>query len=74
MTMPATEEEPVRCTCGRALRDPVSRARGQGPVCWRRLHQPGRRPYAPRPPATPGPEQPELPYDDQLTLWKDSPC
>jgi len=24
--------------CGRPLKDPVSRERGYGPVCWRRLH------------------------------------
>jgi hypothetical protein len=29
-------ERPVRCPCGRLLTDPVSRARGLGPVCYRR--------------------------------------
>lgn len=28
---------PARCRCGRPLRDPVSVARGAGPVCARRL-------------------------------------
>lgn len=32
-----TEEAPVRCPCGRLLTDPVSQARGLGPVCYRRL-------------------------------------
>ncbi|MFE7954410.1 DUF6011 domain-containing protein [Streptomyces sp. NPDC057413] len=31
------EETPVRCVCGRLLADPVSRARGLGPRCYRRL-------------------------------------
>jgi len=32
------QEAPVRCPCGRLLCDPVSRARGLGPVCYRRLY------------------------------------
>ncbi|MEU0309754.1 DUF6011 domain-containing protein [Streptomyces cyaneofuscatus] len=32
--------EARRCTvCGRPLRDPVSRARGTGPVCARKLRE-----------------------------------
>lgn len=31
------EEDAVRCPCGRLLSDPVSRARGLGPVCFKRL-------------------------------------
>ena len=58
------------CACGRPLRDPVSVARGLGPVCWRKLH--GRRPRRPRvvAPATEiGPGQDELPLNDQPALW-----
>ncbi|MFF2650563.1 DUF6011 domain-containing protein [Streptomyces sp. NPDC058045] len=57
--------------CGRLLHDPVSRVRGLGPVCARRLHgQPAARPM----PATPSvdriPGQTELPLiDHQPTLW-----
>lgn len=70
-TPPDPEEEPVRCTCGRLLHDPESRARKTGPVCWRKLHgPPARRTRIASPAATrPGPEQAELPLDDQLTLW-----
>ncbi|MEU9333175.1 DUF6011 domain-containing protein [Streptomyces sp. NPDC048290] len=32
-----SQETPVRCPCGRLLHDPASRARGVGPVCFRRL-------------------------------------
>jgi Family of unknown function (DUF6011) len=34
--------------CGRGLRDPVSLARGVGPVCWRKTHTPTGRPARPR--------------------------
>ncbi|MFE9127053.1 DUF6011 domain-containing protein [Streptomyces sp. NPDC007148] len=62
----------MRCTCGRPLRDPVSRARGLGPVCHKRLHgTPGRRPRQATPTtAEPIPGQDELPLADcQPTLW-----
>ncbi|NUS13449.1 MAG: hypothetical protein HOY69_18945 [Streptomyces sp.] len=69
MTEPAGEE-PVTCACGRELTDPESRARGLGPVCWRKLHgHTARRPRGVSPAATPGPGQAELPYDDQLDLF-----
>ncbi|WP_328657922.1 DUF6011 domain-containing protein [Streptomyces sp. NBC_00334] len=32
-----TEETPVTCVCGRPLTDPVSRGRGLGPRCYKRL-------------------------------------
>jgi hypothetical protein len=66
-------EEPVTCACGRPLRDPVSVARKIGPVCWRKLHgRPARRTRRtlPGPPAEPGPDQTELPLNDQLELWR----
>ncbi|MGW2692383.1 DUF6011 domain-containing protein [Streptomyces sp. NPDC001296] len=70
MTGPYDEEEPVRCSCGRLLHDPESRARGQGPVCYRRLHPPPARPgRATTTVARPGPGQDELPLTDQLGLW-----
>ncbi|MFI1324573.1 DUF6011 domain-containing protein [Streptomyces rochei] len=31
------DEAPVRCVCGRPLTDPVSRGRGLGPRCYKRL-------------------------------------
>ncbi|WP_439947222.1 DUF6011 domain-containing protein [Streptomyces sp. BBFR109] len=67
------EEPPVRCACGRLLRDPESRTRKLGPVCWRKLHgRPRRTPHI-TPPATstqPIPGQTELPLDPmQPTLW-----
>jgi hypothetical protein len=31
-------ERCVAVKCGRPLKDPVSRERGYGPVCWRKLH------------------------------------
>ncbi|MFG2506762.1 DUF6011 domain-containing protein [Streptomyces rubiginosohelvolus] len=44
--------ESLRCTvCGRALRDPASRARGTGPVCDRKT----------RIPPLPGTRRPALP-------------
>jgi len=65
--------EPVRCRCGRPLRDPVSRARGLGPVCARRLGLATRHPPAIRAtdaPVEPMPGQTELPLiDHQPTLW-----
>lgn len=68
----AAVEEPVTCACGRTLADPVSRSRGLGPVCWRKLHgRTTRQPRRSRPPTTgPGPGQPELPLDNQLDLWE----
>lgn len=63
-----------RCICGRPLSDPVSRARGLGPVCYRRLR--GRTQHrtvaAAAPPAGPVPVtdgQDELPLTEQPTLW-----
>lgn len=50
---------PVRCPCGRLLRDPVSVTRGIGPVCERRLS--GRtapRAALPAPVLTPTPHAP----------------
>lgn len=40
----ATEvvETPVKCVCGRLLTDPVSRTRGLGPRCHKRLSAPAR--------------------------------
>lgn len=62
--------EPVECACGKPLRDPVSRARGLGPVCWRKLHgRTHRRPRVVSPTAAPGPGQDELPLADQLDLF-----
>lgn len=40
-----SEAPPLCALCGRLLRDPASRARGFGPVCWRRA-QPRVRPPA----------------------------
>lgn len=57
------------CVCGRPLKDPVSVARGLGPVCNRRLNG---QPPAIRAPATnpdPMPGQTELPLIDQPDLW-----
>ena len=64
---------PVECVCGRLLTDPVSRARGLGPVCARRLSAP----TAPAAPSaatslTPVPHvlgQTALDLDHQPTLW-----
>ncbi len=43
-----------RCTvCGRALRDPVSRARGTGPVCDRKTRERALRLPSTRRPALP---------------------
>ncbi|MFZ3569934.1 DUF6011 domain-containing protein [Streptomyces sp. BH097] len=62
-----------RCICGRRLTDPISRARGLGPKCYRRLHGAAeRRPAATPPPPVPGPAiegQAELPLTDQPALW-----
>ncbi|MGW6531416.1 DUF6011 domain-containing protein [Streptomyces venezuelae] len=75
MTRPAARdaEEPGRCVCGRLLADPVSRGRGLGPVCARRLQgRTARRSALPRPAVTPDPipGQTELPLTDhQPTLW-----
>ena len=63
-------EEPVTCPCGRELTDPVSRSRGLGPVCWRKLHgRTNRRPRVPSPAAAVSAGQDELPYADQLDLF-----
>ncbi|MEU6661228.1 DUF6011 domain-containing protein [Streptomyces sp. NPDC046821] len=65
---------PRTCVCGRLLTDPVSRARGLGPTCWRRLRgdTPARRtPVAPPTTAIPVIDgQAELPLrEHQPTLW-----
>ncbi|MHB9857662.1 DUF6011 domain-containing protein [Streptomyces sp. YIM S03343] len=58
-----------RCTCGHALRDPVSVARGMGPVCWQRLN--GRPPRIRTTTSTDQmPGQAELALEPmQPTLW-----
>lgn len=59
-----------RCgLCGRVLADPVSRARGVGPVCFRASG--GRTaPRVPVPEAGPIPGQTELPLvEHQPSLW-----
>lgn len=62
MTAPAT------CSCGRLLKDPVSIARGLGPVCNRRLNGPP--PTVRTPAAGPVDGQTELPLKPvQVTLW-----
>jgi hypothetical protein len=48
------QNTPARCLCGRLLADPASRARGLGPVYFRRL----RGHTAPSPRAAPEPEIP----------------
>lgn len=69
-----SDEEPVICLggCGYTLRSDLAKARGYGSRCWRKLH--GRTIRQPRltTPRTgkPGPNQPELPADDQLTIWE----
>jgi hypothetical protein len=73
VTEPA-EEEPAVCLggCRHRLTSDLSKARGYGPDCWKKLHgRTARRPRTAKPPgaARPGPDQPELPYDDQLPLW-----
>lgn len=73
MTEPAGEE-PVTCACGKPLRDPISRSRGIGPVCWRKLHgRTTRQPRTTRLAADVGPGQAELPLDNQLDLFTDLP-
>lgn len=66
-------ETPVKCVCGRLLRDPVSRARGIGPICAKRLQArtaPRPRPPAPSTGREPIPGQDELPLVEiQPTLW-----
>jgi hypothetical protein len=49
-----------RCACGRPLRDPTSVARGLGPVCFRRLHNPAASGSTGQPAAIPG----QLAFDD----------
>ncbi|WP_338699147.1 DUF6011 domain-containing protein [Streptomyces sp. Q6] len=71
---PPTALGPRRCVCGRQLRDPVSRARGYGPKCWRRLRGDTTTRRTPvTPPAAPAPVidgQTELPLaEHQPTLW-----
>ncbi|MFF7880981.1 DUF6011 domain-containing protein [Streptomyces sp. NPDC020794] len=68
-----SDDEPVICLggCGRTLTSSTSRDRGYGKDCWRKLHgrpAPRLRRAAPRG-AAPGPEQPELPLNDQLAIW-----
>jgi len=50
-----------RCACGRPLRDPTSVARGLGPVCWRRLHNPAASGSTGQVAAIPG----QLAFDDR---------
>jgi hypothetical protein len=70
VTEPLSEEQPVRCACGRLLADPRSKARGLGPVCFRRLHPRRARTRLRRPAAGPGfPGQDELPLVEQPTLY-----
>lgn len=58
-------------SCGRPLRDPVSRAAGLGPVCRRNLQPtPAERIRAVELAPTPGPGQTVIPIPpDQLALW-----
>lgn len=60
---------PKCAACKRRLKRPTTS--GLGPVCERRLNgPPTTRPHIASPAAAkPGPEQAELPLDDQLTLW-----
>ncbi len=58
MTGPAPAR---RCVCGRPLRDPVSVARGLGPTCWRRLHNPAVGGSTGQVPVIPG----QLAFDDR---------
>lgn len=60
----------ARCAlCGRLLADPASRARGLGPVCFRRSGgRPGPRALRPRPPGAPGVPVPEIPGQAELPL------
>lgn len=72
-TVASHREAPVRCACGRLLADPVSRARGLGPVCAKRLQGRTARPPRITSPTTdpePIPGQTELQLvDHQPTLW-----
>lgn len=70
----APEETPVRCVCGRLLRDAESRRLRLGPVCRKRLAArqtrrhggPGTRTAGPHPRAIPRrPAQLEFVWDDQ---------
>ncbi|MFB6955499.1 DUF6011 domain-containing protein [Streptomyces sp. NPDC056309] len=76
MTDPTGEEEPAICLggCGRLLTSDLSKQRGFGMDCWRKLHgRPARQPRPTTPTATePGPGQGELPLTDQLELWTNS--
>lgn len=69
----SSDEKPVICLggCGRTLTSDIARARGYGKRCWRKLHgRTARRPRLAAPRAVaPGPEQPELPLNDQLAIW-----
>ncbi|MGW0920156.1 DUF6011 domain-containing protein [Streptomyces sp. NPDC002755] len=56
------------CTCGRTLRDPVSIARGLGPVCHRRLNGPPAVIRTPAAEISPGQTELEL-RPMQPTLW-----
>lgn len=74
METPADDEQPFLCLggCGYTLTSDLARARGYGSRCWRKLHRPAaRRPRLTTPRTTkPGLNQPELPDDDQLTIWE----
>ncbi|MFB7461254.1 DUF6011 domain-containing protein [Streptomyces sp. NPDC056188] len=73
MTDPAGEEEPAICLggCGRQLTSRISRRRGYGSDCWRKLHgRPALKPRRITPASEVGPGQTELDlYDHQPTLW-----
>lgn len=72
MTGPDDEEAPVICLggCGRLLTSRISRARGYGSDCWRKLHGPAApKPRWPAPAVEAGPGQAELPLADQLTIF-----
>ncbi|MCM1974608.1 DUF6011 domain-containing protein [Streptomyces sp. G1] len=65
----------MRCSCGRLLTDPVSRARGLGPVCYRRSRGRTRRrligtriPLA-HPAAIPARHDTQLAFE----IWADDP-
>lgn len=68
-----SDDEPVICLggCGRTLTSAISRTRGYGTHCYWKLHgQPAPRPRLATPrTVAPGPEQPELPLNDQLAIW-----
>jgi hypothetical protein len=67
----------VRCPCGRLLTDPVSRARGLGPVCYRRSHRHtrprvlGTRTALAHPAAVP--VQTDTQLELEFEIWADEP-